>query len=57
LTPGRPGVFVVLLRFLRGVLENVGGWTWFFDGENVVKCVVNVVRKTVFLRGEKYATF
>jgi hypothetical protein len=35
------------LRFslvLRGVLENTVFSTWFFDGENVVECVVNVVR-------------
>jgi hypothetical protein len=30
--------------FLRGVLEKVVCRTWFFDGENVVECVVNVVR-------------
>ena len=26
-----------------GVGEDVGCWTWFFDGEIVVECVVNVV--------------
>jgi hypothetical protein len=56
LSPGETRGFVVLLEFLRGVLEKVGGWTWFFDGENVVDCVVNVVRKTMFLTNEKYAT-
>jgi hypothetical protein len=30
--------------FLRGILENTVFWVWFFDGENVVDCVVNVVR-------------
>jgi hypothetical protein len=29
--------------FLRGLLEKVGVWGWFFAGENVVECVVNVV--------------
>jgi hypothetical protein len=38
------GFFVVLLGFLRGVLGKVGVWMWFLDGENVVNCVVNVVR-------------
>jgi hypothetical protein len=42
---------------LRGVLEKVGVWTWFFAGVNVVDCVVNVVRKTSFFDDEKYATF
>jgi hypothetical protein len=38
-------------------LEKRGGWTWFFGGENVVDCVVNVVGKTSFFGDEKYATF
>jgi hypothetical protein len=29
--------------FLLGVLAKTGGRTWFFDGEFVVECVVNVV--------------
>jgi hypothetical protein len=28
--------FYCFAVFLRGVLEKVGGWRWFFDGENVV---------------------
>jgi len=28
--------------FLRGVLEKEGVWVWCFDGEFVVKCVVEV---------------
>jgi hypothetical protein len=32
--------------FLRGVSEKAGGWTWFFDGKNVVKCVVKRGGKT-----------
>jgi hypothetical protein len=35
--------FCGLWAFLRGVLEKVGGWTWFFCGEDVVECVANVV--------------
>ena len=34
--------FEVLLVFLRGVLGKLRVWMWFFDGENVVRCVVNV---------------
>jgi hypothetical protein len=40
---GGGAVSGVLLEFLRGVLGKVGGWVWFFCGENVVECVVNVV--------------
>ncbi len=29
---------------------------WFFDGENVVLCVVNVVLNSLFFGSEKYAT-
>jgi len=35
--------FVEFLEFLREFLEKMGGWGWFFAGENVVGCVVNVV--------------
>ena len=35
------GIFVLLLVFLRGVLENGVCSGWFF----VVKCVVDVVRE------------
>jgi hypothetical protein len=31
-----------LLVFLMGVAEKLRGWTWFFGGENVVRCVVDV---------------
>jgi hypothetical protein len=30
---------------LSGVLGKRGGFLWLFDGEDVVKCVVNVVRR------------
>ena len=40
---GGCGDFCEIWAFLRGVLGKVGGWTWFFRGENVVECVVNVV--------------
>jgi hypothetical protein len=43
-TPVEP-VFIGLRAFFDGVLEKVGCWTWFFDGEIVVRCVVK--------RGEK----
>jgi hypothetical protein len=36
-------IFAFLL-FFGGVFENTVFWTWFFDGENVVDCVVNVAR-------------
>jgi len=36
----------LLLVFLRGVLGNVAFSGWFFDGENVVKCVVKRGGKT-----------
>jgi hypothetical protein len=29
--------------FLRGILRKKGVLRWFFDGENVVECMVNVV--------------
>jgi hypothetical protein len=35
-----------LLVFLRSVLRNLSCWPWFFGGENVVVCMVNVVMKT-----------
>jgi hypothetical protein len=34
-------------------LEKVGVWTWCFDGENVVLCVVNVVGKRLFFSAVK----
>jgi hypothetical protein len=40
--------FQVLRAFFDGVLEKVGCWTWFFDGEIVVRCVVIVVKKWCF---------
>src|SRR3981189_3578920 len=45
--------FCVFAGVLKGVLENVCGWTWFFDGENVVECVVKRGGKTAFVRGLK----
>jgi hypothetical protein len=43
--------------FLRGVLEKTGGWTWFFDGKNVVGCVVKRGGKTALVRTLKNFTF
>ena len=51
--PGETRGFCCFVEFFEGCLGKCGGWTWFFDGENVVECVVNVVRKTKFLRGGK----
>jgi len=31
--------------FLQGFLQKRGAKVWFFDGEIVVECVVNVVKK------------
>jgi hypothetical protein len=50
-------VFQVLRAFFDGVLEKVGCWTWFFDGEIVVRCVVIAVKKMTLFWGEKCATF
>ena len=43
--------------FFNGGRGKEGVCVWFFDGEIVVKCVVNVVLKRHFLGDEKYATF
>src|ERR1700733_15325632 len=42
---GWEGERAVFPLFLRGVLGKVVCRTWFFCGENVVKCVVNVDKK------------
>jgi hypothetical protein len=55
--PGEPRGFAVFAEVFEGVLEKRGGWTWFFGGENVVDCVVNVVGKMSFFGDQKYATF
>jgi hypothetical protein len=39
----------LLLGFLKGVFEKRGVLTWFFGGEFVVDCVVNVDKKTALL--------
>jgi hypothetical protein len=33
---------VDLLVFLKGVAGKLRGWAWFFGGENVVRCMVDV---------------
>src|ERR1700677_2564362 len=43
--------------FLRGVLEKVVCKTWFFCGENVVKCVVNVEKKLHVFAAEEWDRF
>jgi hypothetical protein len=40
-----------LRAFLRVVLEKVRVTRWYFDGEIVVKCVVNVARKRLLIIG------
>ena len=39
-----------------GFLGETGGWVWFFDGQVVVKCVVNVDSGCTLFGDEKYAT-
>jgi hypothetical protein len=43
--------------FLRGVLEKMECRTRFLCGENVVKCVVNVVKKPPLFAAEKWDMF
>jgi len=43
--------------FLRVVLEKCGAQRWFFCGEFVVDCVVNVAGWMVAFWRQKYATF
>ena len=43
----------VLWAFLRRVSENVWWNVWFFCGENVVGCVVNVENHRSFVRRRK----
>jgi hypothetical protein len=40
-----PG-FDVFAGVFEGCFEKYGVWRWFFDGEIVVICMVNVVEKT-----------
>jgi hypothetical protein len=51
--PGETRGFVVFAGVFEGCLKKRGGWTWFFDGENVVKCVVNVVFLHYLFEGRK----
>jgi hypothetical protein len=39
-----PGLFVCFAGVFRGDFEKVRVRTWFFDGKNVVKCVVIVAK-------------
>jgi hypothetical protein len=43
--------------FLLGVLQKTVCRTWFFDGENVVECCVNVVIWVVSFRLRKFSSF
>jgi hypothetical protein len=49
--------FVVLLGFLRGVLEKVAGWWWFFAGVNVVDGWCKRGALQAVFNNEKHATF
>jgi hypothetical protein len=49
-----------IVRFcwvFEGGLEKAGGWTWFFDGKNVVRCVVKRGGKTAFAQALKICHF
>jgi hypothetical protein len=48
-----PGHFAVLWAFFRGVLGKVWCGMWFFCGENVVDCVVKVVKFSSLFCDEK----
>jgi hypothetical protein len=39
------GLFSVFAAFLKGVGGKWVSLWWFFDGENVVRCVANVEKK------------
>jgi len=45
------------LAVLTGFFANPGAWLWFFAGEVVVKCVVNVVRNRHHFPVKKTANF
>jgi len=48
---GFRGFFSRFMGVFWGVLGNVDGKAWCFCGEVVVRCVANVVRKTVHFEG------
>jgi len=48
-----PEHFLLFMGHFEGVLEKVGGWAWFFCGENVVECVANTVILTVVISPRK----
>jgi hypothetical protein len=43
--------------FLHGVFRKTALSSWYFDGENVVECVLNVVVNTHFLAAETMPLF
>jgi hypothetical protein len=51
LAPARVGAFCIFADVFEGVLEKVGGWTWFFGGFVVVECVVNRGGKLLLVGG------
>ena len=52
--PDRLFSFVVGGMFLLGVLRKCGVWLWFFYGEVVVECVVNVVSRCALLASNEW---
>jgi hypothetical protein len=52
-----PLIFAVFWAFLEGVVQYAGCCVWFFCGENVVECVVKLVRCRSLFKDEKCATF
>ena len=42
--------------FLKGFFTNYGHNSWFFGGQDVVKCVVNVVKLRILCGVEECAT-
>jgi hypothetical protein len=47
----------VILVLLLAISRKMRVWVWFFGGENVVECVVNVVFWQSLFRREKCARF
>jgi hypothetical protein len=45
------------VMFLQGFLRKDGARWWFFDGVIVVECMVNVVKKQLFIARQKYVTY
>jgi hypothetical protein len=48
---------LILRVFFEGVLGKVVCWRWYFAGELVVKCVINVVGRRCFFRAKNLPLF